>query len=88
VSGFVSWVDFQERFATEGSGRARLQVLKDASGVSLCGFVKDTTEAGVIVHSDGWQSYRLTGLSAPTTYSQITNTPNLTKPNTNERNYE
>jgi hypothetical protein len=57
VSGFVGLGRFQERFATEGSGRVRLQNLKDASGVSLCGFVKDTTAAGAIVHSDGWQSY-------------------------------
>jgi hypothetical protein len=66
-------MEFQERFATEGSGRVRLQVLKDASGVSLCGFVKDTTAAGAIVHG------------ARTTYRQITNTPrpetiNVAKP--------
>jgi transposase-like protein len=40
-----------------GSGRLRLQVLKDASGDSLGAFVKATTAAGAIVHTDGWQAY-------------------------------
>jgi len=40
-----------------GSGRLRLQVLDDASADSLHGFVKVTTAAGSIVHTDGWQGY-------------------------------
>lgn len=40
-----------------GSGRLRLQVLDDASADSLHGFVKATTAAGAIVHTDGWQGY-------------------------------
>jgi hypothetical protein len=40
-----------------GSGRVRLRVLADASGDSLGAFVKDTTAAGTIVHTDGWAGY-------------------------------
>jgi hypothetical protein len=40
-----------------GSGRLRLAVLPDASGRSLGAFVKRTTAAGAIVHSDGWPGY-------------------------------
>jgi transposase-like protein len=42
----------------QGSGRVRLAVVKDASGESLCGFVKATTMRGAIVHTDGWQAYQ------------------------------
>ena len=41
-----------------GSGRLRLQVLDDASGESLAGFVKATSASGAIVHTDGWPGYR------------------------------
>jgi len=40
-----------------GSGRLRLQVLDDASGGSLGAFVRATTVAGAIVHTDGWNGY-------------------------------
>ncbi len=40
-----------------GSGRVRLQVLKDASGDSLEGLVKATTTVGAIVHTDAWAGY-------------------------------
>jgi hypothetical protein len=40
-----------------GSGRVRLQVLKDASADSLGAFVKASTTAGAIVHTDGWNGY-------------------------------
>jgi transposase-like protein len=40
-----------------GSGRVRLQVLKDASADSLDAFVKVTTAPGAIVHTDGWRGY-------------------------------
>jgi transposase-like protein len=40
-----------------GSGRLRLAVISDASGPSLQNFVRDTTAAGAIVHTDGWRSY-------------------------------
>ncbi len=40
-----------------GSGRLRLQVIEDASGESLCGFVQAATTPGAIVHTDGWQAY-------------------------------
>ena len=46
----------------QGSGRVRLAVVKDASGDSLCGFVRVTTTPGAIVHTDGWQAYQ--GLGA------------------------
>jgi transposase-like protein/predicted RNA-binding Zn-ribbon protein involved in translation (DUF1610 family) len=44
----------------QGSGRLRLAVLSDASARSLTAFVKSTTTAGAIVHTDGWPGY--TGL--------------------------
>ncbi len=40
-----------------GSGRLRLQVLRDASGASLGALIKNTTESGAIVHTDGWKGY-------------------------------
>jgi transposase-like protein len=40
-----------------GSGRVRLQVLKDASAESLGPFIKATTAPGAIVHTDGWRGY-------------------------------
>jgi len=39
------------------SGRVRLQIVPDASGSSLTGFVKANVEAGAIVITDGWQGY-------------------------------
>jgi transposase-like protein len=39
------------------SGRVRLQVVPDASGPSLTGFVKLNVEPGSIVVTDGWPSY-------------------------------
>lgn len=39
------------------SGRVRLQVVPDASGPSLTGFVKLNVEPGVIVVTDGWPGY-------------------------------
>jgi len=41
-----------------GSGRLRLEVLRDASGDSLGAFVEATTAPGAIVHTDGWSGYR------------------------------
>lgn len=41
----------------QGSGRLRLQVLEDASGDSLTGFVSASVAAGAIVHTDGWRGY-------------------------------
>jgi hypothetical protein len=40
-----------------GSGRLRLQVLKDASADSLDALIKSTTAPGAIVHTDGWRGY-------------------------------
>jgi hypothetical protein len=40
-----------------GSGRLRLQVLKDASLDSLNDLVRSTTASGAIVHTDGWRGY-------------------------------
>ena len=45
-----------------GSGRVRLRVLPDASADSLGAFVKATTAAGAVVHTDGWGGY--SGLAA------------------------
>ncbi|MEK7817311.1 MAG: IS1595 family transposase [Actinomycetota bacterium] len=41
----------------EGSGRVRLQVVPDASGPSLTGFIKANVEPGAVVLTDGWPSY-------------------------------
>ena len=41
----------------KGSGRLRLSVIPDLSTASLCGFVTEVVDAGVAVHTDGWQSY-------------------------------
>lgn len=46
----------------QGSGRLRLQVVKDASAYSLHAFINDTVAGGAIVHTDGWQGYA--GVSA------------------------
>jgi transposase-like protein len=44
-----------------GSGRLRLAVLPDASGVSLGAFVTATTTAGAVVHTDAWSGYNALG---------------------------
>jgi transposase-like protein len=41
----------------QGSGRIRLSVIADASAETLSGFVKDSTEVGTVVHTDGWGGY-------------------------------
>jgi len=41
----------------KGSGRVRLQVVPDASGASLTGFVKANVSPGAMVMTDGWQGY-------------------------------
>ncbi len=41
-----------------GSGRLRMQVINDASGNTLCGFVQQAVAPGGSVHTDGWPSYR------------------------------
>lgn len=41
----------------KASGRVRLQVVSDASGPSLSGFVKANVEPGAIVVTDGWPGY-------------------------------
>jgi len=41
----------------KASGRVRLQIVPDASGPSLTGFVKASVEAGAIVITDGWRGY-------------------------------
>lgn len=41
-----------------GSGRVRMQVVEDASTATLTGFVREVVEAGAVVHTDGWNSYR------------------------------
>jgi len=40
-----------------GSGRLRLQLLRNASAASLTPFVASSVAAGAIVHTDGWQGY-------------------------------
>jgi transposase-like protein len=39
------------------SGRVRLQVVPDASGRSLAGFVRASVEPGAIIVTDGWSGY-------------------------------
>lgn len=41
----------------KASGRVRLQIVPDASGPSLTGFVRANVEAGAIVITDGWSGY-------------------------------
>ena len=41
-----------------GSGRVRMQVIEDASSVTLTGFVREVVEPATVVHTDGWNSYR------------------------------
>lgn len=41
----------------KGIGRIRMQVVPDASGESLTGFVLDNIEQGSTVHTDGWLGY-------------------------------
>ena len=38
-------------------GRIRMQVIPDASGESLIGFIKSNIEQGSTVHTDGWLGY-------------------------------
>ena len=48
------------------SGRVRLQVVPDASGLSLTGFVRTNVEPGTTVITDGWQGYApLSGMGYP-----------------------
>jgi hypothetical protein len=46
-------------FAIEvrGAGSGPLRLQEDASGDSLEAFVKVTTQAGAVVHTDGWSGY-------------------------------
>jgi transposase-like protein len=47
----------------KASGRVRLQMVPDASGPTLTGFVKTNVERGAAVLTDGWQGYApLSGL--------------------------
>lgn len=41
-----------------GSGRVRMQIVENASTATLTGFVIEAVEAGAVVHTDGWNSYR------------------------------
>ncbi len=41
-----------------GSGRARMEVLRDLSADSLCGFVEDNVANGSTVKTDAWQGYK------------------------------
>jgi len=41
-----------------GSGRVRMRVAEDASTATLTGFVREVVEAGALVQTDGWNSYR------------------------------
>jgi transposase-like protein len=41
----------------KGSGRVRLDVVPDASGPSLTGFVKANVAPGTVVRTDGWLGY-------------------------------
>jgi transposase-like protein len=42
-----------------GSGRLRLQMLPDGSAPALLAFARATTTPGAIIHTDGWQPYRV-----------------------------
>jgi len=40
-----------------GIGRIRMRQIVDASADSLMPFVRDSVEAGSVIHTDGWQGY-------------------------------
>jgi len=40
-----------------GSGRLRMQVIEDASGANLTGFVRANVSPAAVVHTDGWAGY-------------------------------
>lgn len=44
-----------------GSGRIRVELIKDASAATLSEFIERTVSAGAIVHTDGWQGYASLG---------------------------
>lgn len=42
----------------QGSGRIRIETIQDATAATVCGFIERNVEAGAIVHTDGWSSYK------------------------------
>ena len=52
-----AWVVAAVEVRGKASGRVRLQVVPDASGPSLTGFVAANVERGAVVLTDGWGGY-------------------------------
>lgn len=46
-----------ETLSPKGFGRVRLRLVPDASGASLCGFVRDVVAPGSHIITDGWRGY-------------------------------
>lgn len=43
----------------KGIGRIRMRRVPDASGPSLLGFIDDVVEPGSLIHTDGWETYKV-----------------------------
>ena len=46
-----------EKHSPKGLGRVRLRRVDDVSGSSLIGFIRDVTQPGSVILTDGWQGY-------------------------------
>ncbi len=46
-----------EKRSPKGLGRIRLRRVDDVSGASLIGFIRDVTQPGSVILTDGWQGY-------------------------------
>ncbi|MDK1096486.1 MAG: IS1595 family transposase [Actinomycetota bacterium] len=46
-----------EKHSPKGLGRIRLRRVDDVSGSSLIGFIRDVTQPGSVILTDGWQGY-------------------------------
>lgn len=53
----VHWNDRKTGKLRTRTARVRMQVIPDASALSLVPFVKASVELGAIVHTDGWNGY-------------------------------
>ena len=52
-----TWVVIAAQADGPGTGRIRMQVIKDCSAANLHPFVESCIESGSLVHTDGWQGY-------------------------------
>ena len=52
-----AWVIIAAEAAGPGTGRIRMQVIKDCSAANLHRFVEDSVAPGSLIHTDGWMGY-------------------------------